>query len=708
LGRPKLTPDILDSLGLDDLDINALITEVEEADFDHTVLDELKGERDFKSAPNIVKFITEQKYLNLGQPPFPKQVELLAKVVEEWCPNKRCTDKQFWRHVPVDVPLQELFDRVTFLEHGICPNKWCRKKQIEWIRRKGGKGEWLHGVSEVNAAIGMRASKTTMVAGMLAPYQLHRLITLPVDPAKYFGLFAGRALHMSFVAITARQAADTLWQAFRDSIDESKWFKRYFDFLDERGEDLGQELLHHKATFLWLPTKRIHVNFIPANMRTMRGRSRVFAAIDELGWFSDQEGRVQANATETYEALVKSLQTIRSAYNALIERGVNNPPTGLMANVGSPYEANDKIMQLLRSSRKKKRSIAFHCATWDFNPNIKKDDPEMEEQRLDKGDVIFMRDFGAEPPLAANPLVDLTSKELAKYVDKSRPPLFKSKTVEVEYKGNRYLGAELTDIVNDTSTARIMLIDAGESMNSYALSLMSIDFQDDEKLRLDASVEVKPTRNLTVSFPAMLELADKIIKMYQVLYVVYDRWQSTHHIQKINDTVYKHIRGDGPIAERYTLTAGDFDDVRDTLMTQDRWSLPKPEVPFDIGSGGILTDFDKYRKAGPISHLMLQILTVRQMGRKVLKPIEGDDDLFRTLALGVTYLSMEEVVEDLRKHSKGGRGRASTVVGIMKQAKHVLTGGSVGIKRHISSNVGGVYSVKMGLTARKTSGRRLT
>ena len=680
---------------LDDtaLDIDSLIDEVEEADLDASVLDHLNDERDFKPAANVVKFITDPNYMYLGADPFPKQVELLVKTLEEWCPSKKCTDRAFWRNVPVDVPLHELYDRVSFLEHGVCPK--CGRKKVD-LQNKGR----LNGVVEVVAAIGMRGSKTTTVAGMLAPYILHRMITLPTDPSRYYGLLRGKSLHMSFVAITAGQAAETLWAGFKDSLDQSEWFIRYFDYLEEKGKMHGTELLSYKQTFLWLPTKRLMCNYLPANMRTMRGRTRFFSAIDELGWFSNDEGRIQANATETYEALRKSMRTIRSACATLTKRGVNNVPNGLMANVGSPYEANDKIMELLRGSAKLKTRVGFHFATWEFNPTIREDDADMVEERMDKGELIFMRDYGAEPPMAANPLIGLKASDLLEMVDNpDRVRLFEAKQIEVVRKQRRYCAAELFNQIADNSRARIVTVDAGEKQNAFSISIGSIDFENDAKISLDAAIEVKPSRKLNVSFPTMLDLLiDQICQVYNVLFVIYDRWQATHHIQRINDTEFPHIREGGPIAERHSLTFNELCEVRDTIYSLDRISLPQPR--YIIDEQDVLSNgFDRY-KQDPISHLMVQMLTVRQFGTRIVKPVNGDDDLFRTFALLVNYLLREEIVEELRRYSVAGGKRASLPLGLVGNAKYTL-GGKATRGSSQSSSVGLASGIQVGSVGRR-------
>lgn len=682
---------------LDALDIDKMIDECEQSNLDVSVLDRLEDEKDFASCPNVVHWVTDPQWSYLGQDPFPKQIELLAKTTEEWCPNKKCTDREFWKAVPVDVPIYEVMDRVSFLEHGVCPR--CSRDKNYWLNKKDGKGSFLHGVNELVAVIGMRASKTTTAAGMLAPYMLHRYLTLPTDPSRYFGMLEGKALHMSFVAITATQAAETLWQSFKDSLDQSTWYKNYFDYLNSKGKEIGKELLQYKSTFLWFPTKRLHCNYIPANMRTMRGRTRFFAAIDELGWFSNNDvDRVQANATETYEALRKSLRTVRSGFNNLLERGVVNPPNAILANIGSPYEANDKIMELLR--RKNKRCVAFQFATWEFNPLIKEDDPDLVEERKDE--VIFMRDFGAQPPMSSNPLISLKIKDLYGLVDQTRLPLFKSKTITIRRKDRDYLATELVDFIPEGGKARLLTVDAGEKQNAFSVACMSMDFSaTSQSIVVDGLIEVKPTRDLTVNFPAILDtIIDGLIKKLNVLYVVYDRWQATHHVQKINDTEFEHIREGGPKAEKYTLSYSDFRDIRDVFYSPDSIVLPKTKYVIseeDILKGG----FDTY-KDDPATHLLVQLLTVRDLGNRVFKPINGDDDIFRTVALGIRYLLQEEIIEEFRKYSsKATSKRSSGPVGLYQTIKPTLvpraatgqTGsmhtsiGTVGLVRSLANSV---------------------
>jgi len=53
--------------------------------------------------------------------------------------------------------------------------------------------------------------------------------------------------------------------------------------------------------------------------------------------------------------------------------------------------------------------------------------------------------------------------------------------------------------------------------------------------------------------------------------------------------------------------------------------------------------------------LALQILTVRAAGRKVVKPLNGTDDLFRCLALAVTFLLDPKYTRRFEQYGVAGR-----------------------------------------------------
>lgn len=114
---------------------------------------------------------------------------------------------------------------------------------------------------------------------------------------------------------------------------------------------------------------------------------------------------------------------------------------------------------------------------------------------------------------------------------------------------------------------------------------------------------------------------------------------STGEIQRLRDLKIK--------AERYSPKLNDFIELRG-LIESESYKTPKWEHDS-------LEDLDitspKRLAAAPYTHLALQLATVRENGKKVLKPEEGDDDIFRTVVLASRYLLLNK-----NMYLKAGKG----------------------------------------------------
>lgn len=377
-------------------------------------------------------------------------------------------------------------------------------------------------------------------------------------------------------------------------------------------------------------------------------------AIDELGWFNPGDSK-RANSDETYAALSNSLRTIRSAADILWKRGEYQVLPGFMCNISSPSSAYDKIMRLLKEGDRDKRKVCFHMSSWEASPLITRESLASEESN---NPVHFWRDFGAQPPLANDPFIEseraiLAMQTPSKPLFRWRPKLIKD---QVEG-GMRYISAEIIgSTFTDRMIPRLIAVDGGEKQNSFAIGVFRMEPAGDDEFNvvLDACIEAKPEKIeqtgevIPVHFPSMfnivLQLCDKY-KGLNVKAVLYDRWQSTGEVQRLRDL---RIR-----AERYSPKEQDFKTLRN-LIYSGHFKTPKWE--HSQLSDLDVTNVDAIRKA-PYSHLAVQFATVRHVGKKIVKPEVGDDDLWRMCVLGTHWLveHKKDFLAALSQHGKGRR-----------------------------------------------------
>lgn len=602
------------------LDLDILINDVVKSGIDPSYFDFDIG---LPRASNVIDFALSPTYLNTQM--WAKQAEQAVKLFLEWCPI--CSDSSFMTDVPVDASMDEFRDRVALLDKGICPK--CGKNRGELFTELP---------FELVSCLGQRAGKTALTGGILTPYIMHRLLMIP-NPARYYGLMSNTFFYMTFVAITAGQAEQTLWVAFKGSLVTSPWFQEYNKALEAEEKERGLRrgtLVKQMDTYVWYGNKRVSASFEAAGTaKALRGRTRISAAIDELGRFNTQDDSKQANADETYASLSNSLRTVRSAADILWDNGDYDALSAFMLNISSPSSQYDKIMSLLKEGEVDKRKVCFHWSSWEASPLITRKSLKSEEL---SNPMVFWRDFGAVPPLANSPFI--ANEKVIYTCYTTNEPLFKTRSAYIEDKAGAgiFIAANLISCDKDKQTARIITCDAGEKGNHFCIALHHIQPSENNVLQIwqDGIVEVAPEHILeknevtSVHFPTMFNIVMDLCKNFNILVVAYDRWQSTGEIQRLRDARV--------VAERYSPKWQDFVDFRNMVYAEN-YKTPKWEHKK-------LTDLDltdkKAVSRAPYTHAAVQMATVREIGKKVTKPEYGEDDTFRATVLASRYLLDEK------------------------------------------------------------------
>lgn len=536
------------------LDLDVLINDVIKSGVDPSYFD---LDISLPRAPNVIEFALSSTYLNTVL--WAKQAEQAVKLFAEWCPN--CSDPDFIQDVPVDAKMDEFRDRVMLLDKGVCPK--CGQNRGDLF------GDFPY---ELVSCLGQRSGKTALNGGVITPYIMHRLLMIP-NPARYYGLMSNTFLYMTFVAITAEQAKQTLWIAFKGSLASSPWFQEYNKALEVQEKEKGLRrgtLLKVMDTYVWYGNKRISASYEAASTaRSLRGRTRLSSSIDELGWFNANSTALQANASETYTALSNSLRTVRSAADILWDNGDYDVLSAYMLNIGSPSSQYDKIMSLLKDCEVDTRKVGFHWSSWESSPLITRKSLRSEELTDPNA---FWRDYGAIPPLANSPFI---SNDKALYTCQTTDePLFKTKPVYVEDKAGdgKFIAANLISCAKDKQTARIITCDAGEKGNHFCISMHHVQPSDQNVIHiyLDGIVEVAPEHNvekneiISIHFPTMFNIVMELCKNFNILVVAYDRWNcvtkdtyvyTTEGIKTI-DSLYNDTYGVYPLIQNLATKNG--------------------------------------------------------------------------------------------------------------------------------------------------------
>jgi len=275
--------------------------------------------------------------------------------------------------------------------------------------------------------------------------------------------------------------------------------------------------------------------------------------------------------------------------------------------------------------------IVVHNSTWEFNPDYRSKE-DIEEFESDP--VGAWRDFGASPPLGDKQWYK-DAIELNRMVREDP-----NDNIKVEIKkglnkfGDETVYAELKEMNIDARYPYIISIDNGFSNNCFALTLQH---REKEKCITDYALQIFPDNKLNVNLNKTFKnLVVKIIQSkITVALVVYDQWNSLTDVQRLKDD-YKIE------AIQYSMNYKEFTEVKQQLFASYH-SFPRPKrtdpnILVKINSNDDLLNISKL---DPDFALLLQILTVRDLGRRLAKPSYGDDDLFRAWALG-SFISFND------------------------------------------------------------------
>lgn len=609
-------------------------------------------EGDFKEASSFFDFCSNFVSRDTRMP-FSRQMWIMTSLFGEYCP--KCSNPKWVKdihNVPVDYRTQEMPEEMVFLKYGRCPK--CKGTKSQFI--KDGK---MNMYSELDLEAGQRSGKSA-VTTTGAAYVTHKYLKFPKLSSVCEGIQSSTPLTATFVGYRVTDAMDLLWQPITDIIDNSPWFQEYHEMLEEYGRKYNTEFFRMKDVYLSYFMKNLELYPAGPSKRALRGRTRFLTAIDELGWFptedeEDSEGRERASADGTYNALDRSLLTVRTEVEVLVNKGYDNFLPGIAINISSPSSQTDKIHRLVEENKNSPTVLALRLPTWEVNPRIPRTSSVIKKAYADNP-AKAERDYGANPPLNALTFIDTIEAKRA-FVGKNRGDLL---VVDNEIDGQMYVGASLSAWNPILPTpASILSIDAGYSNNAFALMVAHLNagapakrpFGSTEpvppqigKVIVDLLTEVQPQRGSKIHFNYIFrKTIREIIRKYNIRYVFADRWNSLAILHRIQEE-FPAVK-----AVQYSVKYKDFVLARSFLL-EGRCNVPELEIDYDE-----VRRVDNYPwgfAGRPMAHFMFQLATVRDKGNTVIKGDKYTDDLFRSFVLGVSRIADPKVSEELLKYTE--------------------------------------------------------
>lgn len=642
----------------------------------NTVRDLKLDDRELPRANNYWDFSTRISGKSL-KPPFARQLWIAAHLFGEICP--RCTKPKWFdsiENIPVDMDPQDLSKRLVLLHAGVCPK--CKSTKAEMVLS----GE-IRDINQLVMCVGQRGGKSAFNS-TLAANLLHRLLKAPRLSTICRGIQDFTPLTFTFVGLTAGRAIRLLWNPITEIIKVNDWFKSYFELLDHYGRQHGVEYYKNNVLFMRFFNKNIDLYPMGPIKRTLRGDTRVVAAIDELGWFplsnhnyedpdnqeeEEDEAREHANADEVFASLDNSLLTVRTEVYSLYKKGISHIPTGYLLNLSSPQSQRDKIMRLLRESEDPEAlSLGVQLPTWGISPLYQRNHPVIMAAYR-KNAVKAERDFGANPPTTnASLFPDAT---LLPLFHPSRTPTHSLVSITAGSSSeeedddsiiHRTRGKLILNELPKDLPPSILSLDAGLTGNSFGIA---VGYPDGTMLRVHTVMEIIPQKGTQIDFPNMYAAIVKpLIKDLNVKALVADRWNSITTLQSAKD--------DFPdlMCVQISLKARDFSALMASINDTEL-DLPKMEQdPL------ITKEVKKYKIElvnKPLSHLYLQFHTVKLVNGSLDKGDGYTDDMFRALA--VTHAAAFNA--KLKAHIVKFRHIGSALEGVTRAAVFSVSRGRI-------------------------------
>jgi len=441
--------------------------------------------------------------------------------------------------------------------------------------------------NQMHLLIGMRAGKS-MTAALMGTYYEHRILTLAHSWKGglhgYLGISKAETFELTFLAASDVQSQDTIWTKFNGFRANSPWFRKYVPWVIQQAESqtrIGMRPWRYDEAVKTIrnehPRVRLVINSLNSNSSSQAGRTRIGSLVDELARMKQTDG--PQGAAEVYRTQEASLQTVRAhvtEYGGL-------PWLGSMISVTSPISRDDEAMRLYRRAGQITGMYSQKFATWEFNPKQGRSNFIINYQ---KDPVGAERDFGANPPGAATPLVYDERRFIDTVVDVGRKPMarfdYYNRTAGT---GDKYIAVRLGHCdVHVDRTPRYIAVDAGWNFDSFSFAIGHPEFVVDadgneRKITVvDDVVRIVPEIGTEVYFPSVVDTIGMLRFRVRLSGVEFDRWNSVQPIQEIREF--------GIPAEQHSMKDKDFIDWMVDCYAGLFHMLPPAKGDVDVDANG--------------------------------------------------------------------------------------------------------------------------
>jgi len=596
-------------------------------------------------APNAIEWSVLPEFLDIDTVyHHVREYQIIRDYFQLRCPLSSCNNqsreaKDCWDKGKEYLQSENLLTYNKKYGEDVCP--CCGSTRAELTDDK-----LLEQYDQLHVIAGMRSGKTA-TAGIVGTYIEHRIINIghanSGGLSKFFHQLPKNPFEISFIASTDVQSADTIWARYIGLRANSPWLTKYVKWI--KAKEKAQTTPDGSKPWEYFEAEKyivhgalnLKINSLNSNSSGMAGRTRIAAFIDELARFENTDSA--RGADEAYRVLENSLRTLRSTAHKYLEVRPEAPWLGSMISISSPISEDDKAMRLLKQAPNIRGMYYGHYATWEFNPDQPR---EMFDDDFEKDPIGAMRDFGAQPPTAASPLIQdpMKFRELAIQKDLQPTAMF-LKHIHQDKSGREYVSTKVINAQMMRNGERMIAFDAGASFDQFAAACAHGEWVVTPEGRQLVTVydwvyrllpETKPRREIWFDF--VVNVIEHLVKYYYVGRIEFDRWQSTYLIQM--------LRNKGIVAEMKGTNADMYNKfINDVNYSKVRMLPPasddtKVEPPFMSAPGLAFYELERLERSPDL--------------KKVTNPRKGmkrgwDSDDVATVVVHCNYLVQSSIID---------------------------------------------------------------
>jgi len=408
-----------------------------------------------------------------------------------------------WSAKEMSLILQASVDPAFFATNPFFLGLSLYDKQIETLR------EFYSGnYRELVMLVGRQSGKTFLTS-IFALYEAFKLLILD-DPATHYGLAPGSKIFILAIAVSEDQARDTIYAQIQAKFTRSPFFKRV------KSKSYALEIR--------FPEKNVYIYCGTSSAASMVGRTVKLLIIDEIAKFEETSSKRGA----------------WNVYNALSRSTVLFGREGKRIMISSPKHEDDIIMTLYERSLQYDDMLGLRYATWEFNPKISFDDPDMQRE-LEKDPNSFWCDYGVKPSSIVEHYFG--NREILR-VDSDKPNL-------LEMHFNKVLRAV-------PHGSYILTGDPALKHDGFGLAIGHLEL---DEFHIDGLWRFKGERGMELDPLKIKDDILGIIDTFHPIFAVFDTWSFPE--------TQEEIRRKGVPVETHVVQKEDYDKVKE-LYYQDK------------------------------------------------------------------------------------------------------------------------------------------